>query len=313
MTEPSQRSARRACGWCFRSAGDTEKFAGDRLSRAGFRRRFDGRFRLRSECAEKTRTSATATVREPLGPVYSASKTRAGAAMTPRSAPKTRARRPLLARRPATCSVGAGYPHSRASSYRTSAGYRRRFAGVDERSRGNAAALRVFGSKEHGPRSARRMRTTMASTSTSAARKTRPSTPSVPASRLSAASEATPSEATRGAKRATPPVPLRFPFDLSAWPETDYVAPIAFLRSALFGIVPKGRRRSVEGLSLAHYGGFELRFTGEVLDQFDHDLWLVAVRLAREHGMGMNVHFSKRSILNALGWDTRRQINDAPA
>ena len=146
----------------------------------------------------------------------------------------------------------------------------------------------------------------MASTSTSAARKPRRSTTSVSATRTTAATEeVTQAEPpARGAKRSMVPVPMRFPFDLSTWPETEYVAPIAFLRSALFGIVPKGRRRSVEGLSLAHYGGFELRFTGEVLDQFDHDLWLVAVRLAREHGMGMNVHFSKRSILKALGWDT---------
>lgn len=136
--------------------------------------------------------------------------------------------------------------------------------------------------------------------STSAARKPRRSTETAKAPRPAAASKEV---APRVAKRPLA-VPLRFPFELSAWPDTEYVAPIAFLRSALFGIVPKGRRRAVEGLSLAHYGGFELRFTGEVLDQFDHDLWLVAVRLAREHGMGMNVHFSKRSILNALGWDT---------
>lgn len=145
----------------------------------------------------------------------------------------------------------------------------------------------------------------MANTTTSAARKPRRST-STAASKttLPAVRGIAPAESARGAKRGVLPVPMRFSFDLTAWPETDYVAPIAFLRSALFGIVPKGRRRSVEGAALANYGGFELRFTGEVLDQFDHDLWLVAVRLAREHGMGTNVHFSKRQILNALGWDT---------
>jgi hypothetical protein len=97
---------------------------------------------------------------------------------------------------------------------------------------------------------------------------------------------------------------MRLPFDTAQWPESDFLAPIAFLRSALFGIVPKGRRTTVKDLSVATYGGLELRFSGDVFDQYDHDLWLVAVRLAREHGMGMNVHFSQRAILNALGWDT---------
>ncbi len=97
---------------------------------------------------------------------------------------------------------------------------------------------------------------------------------------------------------------MRFSFDTNAWPsDTEYLAPVAFLRSALFGIVPKrGRRERVNG-PIAHVQGFELRFDGEVLDQHDHDLWLEAVRLAREHGMGTNVRFAARELLRALGWD----------
>lgn len=98
--------------------------------------------------------------------------------------------------------------------------------------------------------------------------------------------------------------PLRLPFENVQWLDDKYVAPIAFLRSALFGIVPKGRRRHVDKETLATLEGYELRFTGEMLDQFDEDVWLVMLRQAREHGMGLNVHFTLRSVLKELSWDT---------
>lgn len=96
---------------------------------------------------------------------------------------------------------------------------------------------------------------------------------------------------------------LRLPFENVRWTDTDYVAPVAFLRSALFGIVPKGRRRRIDHEPLATLGAFELRFTGDMLDQFDEDVWLVMLRQAREHGMGLNVHFTLRSLLKELTWD----------
>jgi hypothetical protein len=99
------------------------------------------------------------------------------------------------------------------------------------------------------------------------------------------------------------PQPLRLPFENVRWSDAHYVAPIAFLRSALFGIVPKGRRRRLDQERLATLGDCELRYTGEMLDQFDEDVWLVMLRQAREHGMGLNVHFTLRSLLKDLAWD----------
>jgi hypothetical protein len=97
--------------------------------------------------------------------------------------------------------------------------------------------------------------------------------------------------------------PLRLPFENVRWSDAHYVAPIAFLRSALFGIVPKGRRRRLDQEPLATLGDCQLRYTGEMLDQFDEDVWLVMLRQAREHGMGLNVHFTLRSLLKELAWD----------
>jgi hypothetical protein len=100
-----------------------------------------------------------------------------------------------------------------------------------------------------------------------------------------------------------PQQPLRLPFHDDLWSDGAYVAPVAFLRSALFGIVPKGRRRRVDNEPLASRKGLELRFTGSVLDQFDEDVWLVMLRQAREHGMGPNVYFTMRSMMKQLSWD----------
>jgi hypothetical protein len=108
------------------------------------------------------------------------------------------------------------------------------------------------------------------------------------------------------ARESTPDVPqqpLRLPFHDDLWSDGAYVAPVAFLRSALFGIVPKGRRRRVDNEPLASRKGLELRFTGSVLDQFDEDVWLVMLRQAREHGMGPNVYFTMRSMMKQLSWD----------
>ncbi len=96
---------------------------------------------------------------------------------------------------------------------------------------------------------------------------------------------------------------LRLPFSEVNWLDGQYIAPIALLRSALFSVSPKGARRQLNREALATLEGFELRFSGEILDQTDEDVWLVMLRQAREHGMGLNVHFTLRSLLKELNWD----------
>jgi hypothetical protein len=76
------------------------------------------------------------------------------------------------------------------------------------------------------------------------------------------------------------------------------------LRSALFGIVGRGRRRHLNNEAIASLNGTELRQTGEQLDQSDESVWMTLVRRAREHGLGSTVTFSLRSLLKDLGWDS---------
>jgi hypothetical protein len=133
--------------------------------------------------------------------------------------------------------------------------------------------------------------------------KGKPPTIASPGSRSAARTKARPSGTKPASRREQVSTPLRLPFEHVQWHDDKYVAPVALLRSALFGIIAKGRRRHADKEPLAALGDFELRFTGEMLDQFDEDVWLVLLRQAREHGMGLNVHFTLRSLLKQLSWD----------
>jgi hypothetical protein len=95
---------------------------------------------------------------------------------------------------------------------------------------------------------------------------------------------------------------LPFPEDL--WVEGKYVAPIAFLRSALFAVVRKGARKELKNEMLAAGEGTTITFTGTQLDQADEDVFLAMLHKAREHGLGYRVNFSMRSLLRELEWDT---------
>lgn len=74
---------------------------------------------------------------------------------------------------------------------------------------------------------------------------------------------------------------IQFPL----WPEPERAAPNAFLRSALFGVVQKGKRRYCKQEELAAWPDTTLAFTGEQLDQYDESVWLQLVHLHRVQGV----------------------------
>jgi hypothetical protein len=119
---------------------------------------------------------------------------------------------------------------------------------------------------------------------------------------------------TRGATRTTPspeapparartsaPLQTTLPFQVP-FLDGQYVASRAFLRSAIFGVEKKGRRQLFHDAPVASRDGLVIRFSGQALDQHDHDAFMVMVREARAHGMGLNVHFTLRSFLEELDW-----------
>jgi hypothetical protein len=88
---------------------------------------------------------------------------------------------------------------------------------------------------------------------------------------------------------------------LPLWPEELRVCPSSVLRSALFGVVRRGRRRALEREILATWEGVTIRYTGWRLDQGDLDVWLAALHLAREYNLGMEIPVTINDMLRIMG------------
>jgi hypothetical protein len=88
---------------------------------------------------------------------------------------------------------------------------------------------------------------------------------------------------------------------LPLWPEELRVCPSSVLRSALFGVVRRGRRRALEREVLATWEGVTIRYTGWRLDQGDLDVWLAALHLAREYNLGSKIPVTINDMLRIMG------------
>ena len=97
-----------------------------------------------------------------------------------------------------------------------------------------------------------------------------------------------------------PPQPARV-VRLPIWPAELRACPSCVLRSALFGVVQRGRRKALERAILATWEGVTIRYTGWRLDQADLDVWLAALHLAREHHLGMRVPVTINEMLRTMG------------
>lgn len=97
------------------------------------------------------------------------------------------------------------------------------------------------------------------------------------------------------------------PTQLPLWPEPQRGIPNSILRSALFGIVRRGRRSQVRNERIACWPGISIVYTGFRLDQSDLDVWLLAVHLARHHSLGSRIHFSAYGFLQGIGRSQGKQ------
>lgn len=71
------------------------------------------------------------------------------------------------------------------------------------------------------------------------------------------------------------------------------------LRSALFGVIQRGRRRMVKDEVISAQSGYTILYTGERLDQNDLDVWEQALFMSRT-ALGKRVHFSARDFLREI-------------
>ena len=88
---------------------------------------------------------------------------------------------------------------------------------------------------------------------------------------------------------------------LNLWPQKERAVPNALLRSALFGIVRRGRRALLNDELLASWRGIDLIYSGEQLNQNDLDVWMQAIHLHRGDELGEDVYFTWRGFLRDLG------------
>ena len=94
----------------------------------------------------------------------------------------------------------------------------------------------------------------------------------------------------------TPPLPV--------WHEKTRGVPNLCLRSALFGVIKRGRRKAVKGEQVAAVKGINIRYTGWRLDQGDFDVLAHALHLAskqQEESTGGLVQFTAKGFLRGIG------------
>jgi hypothetical protein len=94
------------------------------------------------------------------------------------------------------------------------------------------------------------------------------------------------------------------------WPDDRRGAPNEVIRSAIFGVVRTGRRKRVVDLPVAGPAGSSITITGWRLDQYDLDIWLEVMHLARNTKPGETVRFTLHSMLQRLHSTAHSGAND---
>ena len=88
---------------------------------------------------------------------------------------------------------------------------------------------------------------------------------------------------------------------LPLWPNGDRACPSCILRSALYGVVQRGRRRYLDNEILASWSDSTIRYQGQQLDQADLDVFLYCIELSKKQGLGARIEFSEYQFLKAIG------------
>ncbi len=91
---------------------------------------------------------------------------------------------------------------------------------------------------------------------------------------------------------------------LPVWHEETRGVPNLCLRSALFGVIKRGRRKAVKGELVSAVKGLNIRYTGWRLDQGDFDVLAHALHLAsrqQEKSTSSHVQFTAKGFLKGIG------------
>jgi len=88
------------------------------------------------------------------------------------------------------------------------------------------------------------------------------------------------------------------------------VVPNSVLRSALFGIIKKGRRAYLERKEIASVAGITIIFSGPRLDQADLDVWEQCICIARTEELGNKIYFSAYCFLKSIKRSTGKSNHE---
>lgn len=91
---------------------------------------------------------------------------------------------------------------------------------------------------------------------------------------------------------------------LPVWHTETRGIPNICLRSALFGVIQRGRRKAVKGELIAAVKGLDIRYTGWRLDQGDFDVLAHALHLAsrqQEKTLSGHIQFTAKGFLREIG------------
>ncbi|MGB9671499.1 MAG: plasmid replication initiator TrfA, partial [Halothiobacillaceae bacterium] len=97
------------------------------------------------------------------------------------------------------------------------------------------------------------------------------------------------------------PLPKNNVVRLPLWPEPVRAVPNGFLRSALFGVIAKGKRRYIDGEQIAALEGIEISYTGQRLDQGDLDVWESVLHAVRTQDLGSRCRVTSYALLKLMG------------
>jgi len=88
---------------------------------------------------------------------------------------------------------------------------------------------------------------------------------------------------------------LKFP-----WGNEKRGVPSSILRSALFGVVRRGRRKYLKDVEIASWSNTSIRFTGEQLQQSDQDMWMACVEACKRAGK-TDILIGQRELIRLAG------------
>ncbi|HPF60371.1 MAG TPA: plasmid replication initiator TrfA [Candidatus Competibacteraceae bacterium] len=108
-------------------------------------------------------------------------------------------------------------------------------------------------------------------------------------------------------QKSPPPAEIHIPdqvVKLPVWSEAVRACPSCVLRSALFGVVRRGRRQALKRQIIATWARTVIRYTGWRLDQADLDIWLTALHITREFGFCTRIQITISEMLKIMGRKT---------